>query len=83
MILCATTLGLLFVIGGVDKNPGSGVEAEKSLQFLCSRCDRNFKSRTQRKTSGHCFHNNCGYIKAQVAESGKWICDKCTSERVC
>jgi hypothetical protein len=36
MILCATTLAVLLVTGGVEKNPGPGVEAEKSLQVLCS-----------------------------------------------
>jgi hypothetical protein len=29
MILCATTLAVLLVIGGKEKNPGPGVEAEK------------------------------------------------------
>ena len=24
----------------------------------------------------------CGNVKAQVAESGKWVCDKCRSERL-
>jgi hypothetical protein len=28
------------------------------------------------------FHNSCGNVKAQLAESGKWICDKCRSERL-
>jgi hypothetical protein len=44
MILCATTLAVLLVIGGVEKNPGSGVEGEKIFQVLCSGCDRNLKS---------------------------------------
>jgi len=46
MILCVTTLAVLLVIGEVEKNPGSGVEAEKILQVLCSGCDRNLKSVT-------------------------------------
>jgi hypothetical protein len=29
------------VIGGVEKNPGPGMEAEKMLQVVCSGCDRN------------------------------------------
>jgi hypothetical protein len=29
MILCATTLAVLLVIGGVEENPGPVVEAEK------------------------------------------------------
>ena len=28
------------------------------------------------------FHNRCGNVKAQVAESGKWVCDKSRSERL-
>ena len=39
-MLCATTLAVLLVIGGVEKNPGPGVEAEKILQVLCSWSDR-------------------------------------------
>jgi hypothetical protein len=31
-------------------------------------------------TSGLRFHNNCGNVKAQVAESGTWICERCRSE---
>ena len=41
MILCTTTLAVLLVFGGVGKNPGPGVEAEKIVQVLCIRCDRN------------------------------------------
>ena len=36
MILCATTLAVLLEFGGVDKNHGPDVKAEKSLQVLCS-----------------------------------------------
>jgi hypothetical protein len=36
MILCATTLAVLLVIGGVDENLGPGVEAEKIMRVLCS-----------------------------------------------
>jgi hypothetical protein len=35
-MLCAATLAMLLVNGGVEKNPGTGVEAEKILQVLCS-----------------------------------------------
>ena len=31
---------------------------------------------------GHWFHNSCGNVKVQVAESGKWVCDKCRLERL-
>jgi hypothetical protein len=30
---------------------------------------------------GHWFHNNYGNIKAQMAESGKWSCDRCRWDR--
>jgi hypothetical protein len=73
---------LLLVIGGVEKNPGPGVEAEKILQVVCSGCDRNLKSGTQCYPCGRWFHNSCGNVEAQVAESGKWTCDKCRSERL-
>jgi hypothetical protein len=82
MILCATTLGVLLIIGGVEENAGSGVEAEKILQVFCSGCDRNPKSGTQYNTCGGWFHNSCSNVKAQVIKSGKWICDKCRLERL-
>ena len=63
------------------KNPGPGVEAEKILQVLCSGCDGNLKSGTQCNTCGRWFHKSCGNVKAQVADSEKWICDECRSER--
>jgi hypothetical protein len=71
MILCATTLAVLLVIVGVEKIPAPGVEAEKILQVLCSWCDSNLKSGTQCNTCGRLFHNSCGIVKAQVADSGK------------
>jgi hypothetical protein len=58
------------------------VEAEKIMQVLCNGCDRILKSGTQCDTCGRWFHNGCGSVKAQVAESGKWFCDKCRSERL-
>jgi hypothetical protein len=67
---------------GVKKNPGHGVEAEKIIQVSCSVCDWNFKPGTQCDTYGCWFHNICGNVKAQVADSGKWICDKCRLERL-
>jgi hypothetical protein len=73
MILCATTSAVLFVIDGVEKNPGPGVEVEKILQVLCSGCDRNLKSRTQCNTRGCCFHNSYGNVKSKLDESGKWM----------
>ena len=47
VILCATTLAVLLVIGGVEKNPGPGVDAENIMQVVCSGCERNLKSGTQ------------------------------------
>jgi hypothetical protein len=41
MLLCAAALTVLLVIGGLEQNPGPGVEAENSLQVLCSGCNRN------------------------------------------
>jgi hypothetical protein len=46
MLLCAATLAVLLVIGGVKQNPGPGVEAGSCLQVLCSGCDRVLKSGT-------------------------------------
>jgi hypothetical protein len=82
MILCATTLGVLLVIGGVQKNPRPGVEAEKIVQVVSSVCDGKIKSGTPCSTCGLWFHNICGNVKAQVPVSGKWICGKCRSERL-
>ena len=50
--------------------------------MLCSGCDRILKSGTQCDTCGCWFHNSCGNVKAQVAERGKWVCDKCRLERL-
>jgi hypothetical protein len=36
MILCATTLAMLLVIGGVEKIPGPGVKAEKFRKFCAA-----------------------------------------------
>jgi hypothetical protein len=82
VILCATTLAVLLVIGGVEENPGPGVEAEKIMRELCSGRDRILRSGAQCDTCGRWFHNSCGNFKTQVAESGKWVCDKCRSEEL-
>jgi hypothetical protein len=47
MLLCAAALTALLVIGGVEQNPGPGVEAENNLQILYSGCERNLKSGIQ------------------------------------
>jgi hypothetical protein len=41
MILCADALALISVMGGVEQNPGPGVETENTLQVLYSGCDMN------------------------------------------
>jgi hypothetical protein len=64
----------------MEKDPESGVEAEKILKVVCSRCDTSLKSGTLCNTCGCWFRDSCGNVKAQVAESGKWICNKCRSE---
>jgi hypothetical protein len=60
MILSATTLAVLLVIGGVERNPGPGVETEKIMGVLYSGCQRILKSGTQCETCGRWFHNSCG-----------------------
>ena len=79
MILCGAVLATLLVIGGVKLNPGP---VDNIVQVLCSGCDRNLKSGTQCESCGRWYHNSCGNVKFQVAESGKWNCDRCRSERL-
>jgi hypothetical protein len=79
MILCAAVLSVLLVIGGVELNPGP---VDSIVQVLCSGCDKNLKSGTQCVSCGQWYHNSCGNVKLQVADSGKWNCDKCRSERL-
>jgi methionyl-tRNA synthetase len=57
------------------------VEAENSLQVLCSECERNLKSGTQCDMCGGWFHNSCGNVKAQKADSGKLSCDRSRWDR--
>ena len=55
------------------------------LRKFCKFCvagATNLKSGTQCNTCGCWFHNSYGNIKAQVAESRKWICGKCRSEKL-
>ncbi|PNF38677.1 hypothetical protein B7P43_G18429 [Cryptotermes secundus] len=76
MLLWAAALAILLVISGVKQNPGPVVEAVNILQVLCSGCERNLKSGTQCDTCGRWFHNSCGNVRVQMAESGKWSCEK-------
>jgi hypothetical protein len=66
------------VIVGVELNPGP---VDNMVQVLCSGCDKNLKSGTQCDTCGR-YHNSCGNVKFQVAENGKWNCERCKSERM-
>ena len=79
MILCAAVLATLLMIGGVELNPGP---VDNIVQVLCSGCNRNLKSGTQCELCGRWYHNSCGNVKFQVAESGKWNCNRCKSERL-
>lgn len=79
MTLCAAVIATLLVIGGVELNPGP---VDNVVQVLCSGCDKNLKSGTQCDTCGRWYHNSCGNVKFQVAESGKWNCERCRSERM-
>jgi hypothetical protein len=68
----AAVLSILLVIGGVEQNPGPDVEVESFMQFLCSGCERILKSGTQ-----------CGNVKVQLVDSGRWNCERCKWERLC
>ena len=71
MILCASTLAVLLVMGGVEENPGPSVDVDKIMRVFCGGCDRILKSGIHCYTCGRWFHNSCGNVKARVAESGK------------
>jgi hypothetical protein len=74
-------LASLLVNGGAEQNPGPAVDERSIMQDLFSGFDLNLKSGTQCDTRRRWFHNNCGNVKAQVTESGRWICEWCRSER--
>ena len=82
MILCAAASATLLVNGGVEQTPGPGMEGESIFQILYSESDRILKSGTRCETCGRWYHNCCGNVKAQVAESWKWNWDRCGSERL-
>jgi hypothetical protein len=62
--LCEADLAILLVMGGVEQNPGPGVEGDSFMQVVCSGCERILKSGTHCDTCGHWFHNSCGNVKA-------------------
>jgi hypothetical protein len=63
----------------MELNPGP---VDSIVQVLFSDYDRNLKSGTQCESCGRWYHNSCGNVQFQVAESGKWNCDRCRSERL-
>jgi len=74
-------VGYTFRIGGMEKNPGPGIEGKSIIQVLCCGCDRILKLGMRCETCGH-WYNNCGNVKAQVAESRMCNCNMCRSERL-
>ena len=81
-MLGSMVLAVLLMIGGTEQNPGPGVEGENTVQLLCTGCSTNLKSEIQCELCGCWYHYSCGSVKAQVAESNKWNCDKCRTEKV-
>jgi hypothetical protein len=79
MTLCAAVIATFLVFRGVQLNPGP---VENVVKVLCSGCDKNSKSGTQCDTCGRWYHNSCGNVKGLVAESGRWSCERCRSERL-
>jgi hypothetical protein len=76
-------LAILLVVGGMEQNPGTGVEVESFMQVMFSGCERILKSGTQCDKCGRWFHNSCGNVKAQLTESGKCNCERCKWESLC
>jgi hypothetical protein len=58
------------------------VEGENIMQVLCRGCDRNLKSGTKCETCDRWYHNSCGNVNAQLAESGQWNCVRCRPGRL-
>jgi len=75
-------LAIVLVIGGVEQNPGPDVEVESFMQVMCSWCERILKLGTQCDTCGYWFYNSYGNLEAQLADSGKWNCERCKWERL-
>jgi hypothetical protein len=46
-VLSLIVLAVLLGIGGVEQNPGPGVEGENAIQLVCTGCGRNLKSGIQ------------------------------------
>ena len=43
-VLSSVVIAVLLVIGGVEQNPGPGVEEMDTIQLVCTGCSRNLKS---------------------------------------
>jgi hypothetical protein len=79
MIQYAVVLATLLIIRGVGLNPGP---VDNIVQVACSGCNRTLMLGTQCDRCGQWFHNSCGNVKIQVAESRKWTCVSCKYERL-
>ncbi len=75
--LCATTIAVLLLIGGVEPNLGQEVI---SICILCSGCDNNLKSGKQCELCGLWYHMSCG--KNGDRDNDKWFCSKCKENRL-
>jgi len=77
----ASTVAIPLVIGGVEKNSGPGVEAEKMFKF-CVADATEILNQEINVTYGCWFHDSCSNVKAQVVENKRWTSNKCRSERL-
>lgn len=77
--LCATTIAVLLLIGGVEPNPGPADEVN-AIRILCSGCNSNLKSGKQCELCGLWYHASCG--KNGDMDNGKWFCSKCKENRL-
>ena len=82
VIMCAASLATFLVNGGMEQNPGPGMEGKNIMQVLCSGCKRILKSGMRCETCDCWYHNSFGNVKAHMVQSGKWNCDKCRYERL-
>jgi hypothetical protein len=63
--------GYNFRIGGMEQNPGPGIEGESIIQLLCSGCDRILKSGTRCETCDRWYNNSCGNGKVKWQKAGR------------
>jgi hypothetical protein len=80
-VLSSIVLAVLLVTGVAEQNPGPGVEAENTIQLVCTECGKNLKSGIQCELCGSWYHYGCLSVKVQMAEREKWSCEKCKTER--